>query len=676
MNLPQLKLGVDEVIAPERNSPEPESPSHASVSWDHVPNTAEDQPQDANSAKGSRLGSAADSGSRPLGQIPGVSDAKGSRRSASSHWSTPRPSLDPSTSSHPFAKERREVRFVNIDRPTGPGDDETRELESTMPAMTMVPFFAWGQENVPSGPLSGAVETMLVKILSYLDKSLTRDVMGKLYLRTPKVTMQDLLFRHEAFSELSSCDGPTTAPPKPAGDEYDGGTAEAPHDGTSANQKAEQGTRDGNGGEPVLGEPLASPRWTRIPVGRPKLSNLKDVGALPMDNDEKHDMVRFKLLDVSQDIVWAFTPKEGSPLMHSVCIRFWGAVDTMLRVGQDCALLVDFTNLRRQQMKWEECDRGVTEKREYFIRDFSSRSKLKDKATPHLAAGKKSWAECTDCRSHKIYSSATEALEHLHQHHFECNGKTARPYADRCFVWLSRDWKTGLPMMEPNPGVLSAVGSFIERLEQVNSSAKELHSLVASAWHHPSREAVSRPPLFQNLVNAFKQIMLLYIIQARYLSLLNRAASFQPSETRWRRVVERALGQLRRQENVATDRAHDMLADAKRDVILSGILREKWPASVSRRSGSSFLLSLLSAWDKTSQLDTPTQRQREDQTLSSSIMTTLPGLDFKLTGARKGESFWTFTSWKKSLARWTACSRAKKYSWRRSSRSRLPNLSG
>lgn len=43
-----------------------------------------------------------------------------------------------------------------------------------------------------------------------------------------------------------------------------------------------------------------------------------------------------KLLKVSQDILWAFLPKEGSSLVHDVCESFWGSVDDIVRVSWSC----------------------------------------------------------------------------------------------------------------------------------------------------------------------------------------------------------------------------------------------------------------------------------------------------------------------------------------------------
>lgn len=40
-----------------------------------------------------------------------------------------------------------------------------------------------------------------------------------------------------------------------------------------------------------------------------------------------------RLLEVSQGILWAFLPKEGSSLIHDVCESFWGSVDDIVRVS-------------------------------------------------------------------------------------------------------------------------------------------------------------------------------------------------------------------------------------------------------------------------------------------------------------------------------------------------------
>ncbi|KAH6889141.1 hypothetical protein B0T10DRAFT_47532 [Thelonectria olida] len=453
------------------------------------------QLQGSTSAKGSRSSSRTTTPPRsrsrrrerisPRRSSPSIHSERNSQPSVPGDAEAPEYAREPSP--EPEFTIRQDVHFASVDGEGHAEDNRSSRTRTShrpvnLSTITTIPFFTWRLGNEAGERTPDAVEKTLVKILSQLDKSLTSDIIGRLYSRTPKITMQELFLRHELCPALSSSGGPV------------------------------------------------------------------------MQTSDRDKTAMKTLLEVSQEIIWAFTPKEGSPLIHNVCIRFWGALDAIFR-----------------QIAWEESDRGPAEKREYAIRDFDLRSSLIDDSSPVLLAGKKSWADCPDCKSGRLYSSATEALEHLHKEHFECTGKTERPYSDRCFVWLRRHWPTGYFVRKSHPRILTAVEAFIKVLLPISSSARELHSLVANVWNRQSGDKeIPRPFLPRNLVNAFKQIMQVYICHARCLSLLNRASGLLSGDMHLIGVVHKAIAQVTSQGEAARDRAQDLLADAKKDIILLG----------------------------------------------------------------------------------------------------------
>lgn len=496
-------------------------------------------------------------------------------------------------SSKPEPVKERAVRFEDVpeELTTGAGKSQTERL----PVINFVPFFTWrvGDETAERSPEE--VDTMLIKVLSQLHKSLSSDVIGnvtwKLYSRTLTLTMQDLLFRHDTLQDLPSHMQPILTPVEAVGGGIDSTRTTsgqtvfcmqdifATHAESAAckKDKQEKIEKDIEPGQDSTGETGSisnSPKDKTSGTDEPAIheTSEKDPESTKTTPDEYepadwrqqhsigvtgHDKMLMKqLLEISQEILWAFTPKEGSPLIHNVCIRFWGAVDCIFR-----------------QLAWEESDRGPTAHRQYTIRDFETHYRLVHEASSVPTAQKKSWSDCAECKAGKSYPSATAALEHVHKEHLECTGNAARPYNDPCFVWLRRVWTDGYQMQTPGMGMLHFVEDFIKSLLPINNSIKELHILVANAQNaQPQGREIPRPCLPRNLVYVFQQIISMYVLESQWLSLHNRLPVMRMNDEASSRIayVEHKITELLAEEDIARQKAHDLLEDAKRDIILLG----------------------------------------------------------------------------------------------------------
>lgn len=273
-------------------------------------------------------------------------------------------------SSKPEPVKERAVRFEDMpeELTTGAGKSQT----DPSPVITFVPFFTWRVRDETAERSPEEVDKMLIKVLSQLHKSLSSDVIGnvtwKLYSRTLTFTMQDLLFRHDILQDLPSHMQPILTPVEAVG----GGIGStrttsrqtvfrmqdifATHAESAAckKDKQEKIDKDIEPGQESTGETGSisnSPKDKTSGTDEPAIheTSEKDPESTKTTPDEYepadwrqqysigvtgHDKMLMKqLLEISQEILWAFTPKEGSPLIHNVCIRFWGAVDCIFRVS-------------------------------------------------------------------------------------------------------------------------------------------------------------------------------------------------------------------------------------------------------------------------------------------------------------------------------------------------------
>jgi len=150
-------------------------------------------------------------------------------------------------------------------------------------------------------------------------------------------------------------------------------------------------------------------------------------------------------------------------------------------------------------------------------------------------ATKNSYAECTSCSSlNNQYSSASEALDHLHTVHFECSlseraaHKTKdRPYDDPCYAFVQSLADT------PAAGsayVAEMTKGFIENLLDISGKLNKLYWLVttnsrdnqhrqrrgaaAASAHHRRSEKGSPPAprLPRSLVYVFDELVTYYVL--------------------------------------------------------------------------------------------------------------------------------------------------------------------
>ena len=183
------------------------------------------------------------------------------------------------------------------------------------------------------------------------------------------------------------------------------------------------------------------------------------------------------------------------------------------------------------------------------------------KAKSFSSSKREPWSKCSSCKENKPYQSATEALEHLHKHHFDCSGKSEKPYDDPCYVWL-RHVRSSAHAHQQVTGIGNSgeVEDFVSRLLPISRSTRELHSLVASTQANPSN---ARPLLPANVVHAFEQIIAMYVIRAQWLSLNNRRdSSFDQV------ALQRKIEELIEREDYAKQEVYNHLQDAKKDIIL------------------------------------------------------------------------------------------------------------
>lgn len=136
---------------------------------------------------------------------------------------------------------------------------------------------------------------------------------------------------------------------------------------------------------------------------------------------------------------------------------------------------------------------------------------------------------------------------------------TERPFDDPCFVWLetssligdSRDWSSFIPEVE----------SFVDQLLDLKKLTHELHCLVATPSHKKGvvDDELSLPT---NLVFSFEEILAMYMMMAKEMSMMNKVGSHL---TRYRKI-----GNIRYRRDNAFQNARRFLEESRADIILLG----------------------------------------------------------------------------------------------------------
>lgn len=223
-----------------------------------------------------------------------------------------------------------------------PPDDKTMGGEDL--EIERVPFLSWPLTRGKDERTPEEVEKTLVSILSKMNKTLSNGVVARLYFRVFKCTMKDLLHRHDFLLATPHGNGTTSPVETPGVGDTDQDT---PKPGPSKGD--ENGDADINSSQSPSDSSNQDEAGTSMPsqaTHQPAVSDSS--GIAPMAHSDstqkgqtrsihatKHDgEIMKRLFDVSKDIFGAYVPDQGSPLIHHVCVRFWGAVDDIFRVGQ------------------------------------------------------------------------------------------------------------------------------------------------------------------------------------------------------------------------------------------------------------------------------------------------------------------------------------------------------
>jgi Mg2+ and Co2+ transporter CorA len=220
-------------------------------------------------------------------------------------------------------------------------------------------------------------------------------------------------------------------------------------------------------------------------------------------------------------------------------------------------------NYDEKQLLWENVRRGPPSEQEYVIRDFDIPIANTGEFLAATSSQRKSWSECLLCQRGYHYATASEALDHLHMEHFHCDASTDRPFDDPCLVWLRRIWPSGRHPPALGNSIWGVVEDFIAELQLINTYTREIHSLVTNGLDNTQQ---ARPPLPVPLGYAFSNIVALYIIRARTLSVFQRRIPNMPRD-----MDNRLLNSLRAlmiQGDYMTNDVTNQLRKAKKDIIM------------------------------------------------------------------------------------------------------------
>lgn len=218
---------------------------------------------------------------------------------------------------------------------------------------------------------------------------------------------------------------------------------------------------------------------------------------------------------------------------------------------------------------------------------------------------KKRFADCEACRKNQAYNSPRDAVKHIHDVHFDC---TAAQYQDRlhddpCSVWI----KEATVALDQNAAIIQEAQDLIEFLSSVSGMLNEIQWLVASTAKGV-QDQTSRPQLPSSLVHAFDALLSYYIFTARHFSLINR--SLGPTDKSRARTGElrvRLQRIKRRCREVSLD-VTDLLANAKKDILLEGTQDQGEDALGIQAVGAEFLMAALVTTVQNRSINLPDKR--------------------------------------------------------------------
>lgn len=233
-------------------------------------------------------------------------------------------------------------------------------------------------------------------------------------------------------------------------------------------------------------------------------------------------------------------------------------------------------------------------KRDYLqcvVRDFDRVLSVPTNSPSDASNKKEKFADCEPCKKNQVYNSPSDAVKHIHDVHFDC---TAAEYKDRlyddpCSVWIKE--ATASPGHHGAiPAILPDLQDLIEFLSSVSGVLNQIQWLVASTVKGVQNQT-SRPQLPSCLVHAFDALLSYYIFTARQFSLINR--TFGPTNaSRTDHLGVRLQRVKRRRRKISLD-VLDLLANAKKDILLEGTQDQGEDALGIQAVGAEFLMAAL-----------------------------------------------------------------------------------
>lgn len=231
------------------------------------------------------------------------------------------------------------------------------------------------------------------------------------------------------------------------------------------------------------------------------------------------------------------------------------------------------------------------------VRDFDRVLSVPANSPSDVSNKKKQFDDCEACKKNQIYNSPNDAIKHIHDVHFDC---TAAEYKDRlyddpCSVWI----KEATAAHDQHTAIIPDAQDLFEFLSSVSGTLNQIQWLVASTAKGAQNQT-SRPQLPSSLVHAFVALLSYYIFTARQLSLINRSLalinrSLGPKDESRARADQLGirLQRVKRRCRKVSLNVMDLLANAKKDILLEGTRDQGEDALGTQAVGAEFLMAAL-----------------------------------------------------------------------------------
>lgn len=271
------------------------------------------------------------------------------------------------------------IYVVRVVWPTLP-DQESHKAAQVL-ERNFDPFLRWRVKSSDQERTPEDIDKSVLKILGSMDESLQGGNFYQLYSRTFMCTLKDLLERHEFLSLPlkdsrpamgdAGAGGDNSGHPEPnkhQTEKSSGSAVNAPNEGPLPSDTGEidpQQTGSTSAkltGEELSKSPLSESKGARLtpsdssrPGRRSSSSQYKGDGtqSQSIGTVSYDETVLKRLFDVSKDLLSAFMPAEGGPVINSVCQRFWGTVDEIMRVrasGFSSRLMPELTTVAARHL--------------------------------------------------------------------------------------------------------------------------------------------------------------------------------------------------------------------------------------------------------------------------------------------------------------------------------------